>query len=103
MNSVQRKKIFRTSNRDRNEHTITEILIRFQVPYVLMPASAGFDILVMVNPPEFWEIKNPEYKWSLTEAEQKLKSYCKRNGITYRVIEYIEQAVQALNSGAERK
>lgn len=95
-----RKHIFRSSNRDDNEPLITALLDRFQIPFCLMPATAGFDILVMIAPPEFWEIKNPAYKWTLTKAEHERQGYCRKVGIVYRVIETIEQAVEAIN---ERK
>lgn len=97
---MTRKKIFASANRDENESKITTLLIHLQIPYCLMPATAGFDILVMTAPMEAWEVKNSSYKWTLTKAEQERKEYCKRHGIPYRIIETVEQAVDALN---ERK
>lgn len=95
-----RPSVFGAANRDRNEPKITAILDRFSIPYCKMPPQAGFDILVMLSPVELWEIKNPETKWTLTKAEQERKTYCKRNGITYRVIETIDQAIDSI---AERR
>jgi hypothetical protein len=96
------RRAFARGNRDKNERDITQILIRFQVPYVLMPPTAGFDLLVFSNGLECWEVKNKALKWSLTHSEQERQMYCKRNGITYRVIETIEQAVEALNERNNR-
>jgi hypothetical protein len=100
MTKQYRRSMFVSGNRDRNEKNITAVLDRYGVPYCHMPPSAGFDLLVIVSPVEFWEVKNPEVKWSLTRAEQERKSYCKAHGIQYRVIETMEQAVDAI---VERK
>jgi hypothetical protein len=100
MTKQYRKQIFRKAHRDDNEGGIVTVLDTARIPYCLMPPEAGFDILVMTGPMEAWEVKNPAYKWTLTKAEHERKDYCKRNGITYRVIENIEQAVNAIN---ERK
>src|SRR3990167_7474717 len=96
MSRIGSRAMYRSWNRDRNEKDITPILDRLHVRYHLMPPGAGFDILVMVGPVEFWEIKNSGYKWSLTKGEQETKKYCEARGITYRVIENIEQAANAL-------
>jgi hypothetical protein len=94
-----RKQIFRKAHRDDNEPQITAILDRCQIPYCMMPPTAGFDLLVMVSPMEAWEVKNGAYKWTLTKAEHERKDYCKRNGIKYRIIQTIEEAVTAINEG----
>jgi hypothetical protein len=97
MSKHRRPSVFLSGKRDSNEKDITAVLDRCGIPFVLMPPTAGFDLLVFTPHVELWEVKNSELKWSLTRAEQERKNYCKANGITYRVIERIEQAVNALN------
>lgn len=99
MTKQYRRSMFVSGKRDSNEGNITAILDRYGVPYCQMPPSAGFDLLVIVSPVEFWEVKNPAVKWSLTRAEQERKSYCKAHGIPYRIIETMEQAVDAIMKG----
>jgi hypothetical protein len=96
MSKQYRRSVFMSGNRDENESKITAILDRYHIPWCKMPPLAGFDLLVFVGPLECWEVKNPSYKWTLTKAEQERKSYCKQNGITYRVIEFMDQAVDAI-------
>jgi hypothetical protein len=96
MSKRPRRSLFRHGDRDQNERNITAVLDRYRVRYHRMPPGVGFDLLVMVGPAEFWEVKNAALKWSLTKAEQETKEYCKTRGITYRVIETIEQAASAL-------
>lgn len=98
--SQYRRSVFMSGNRDRNEKDITAVLDRLGVPFVLMPPTAGFDLLVLTSPIELWEVKNSTLKWSLTKAEHARKKYCKANGIVYRVIETSQQAADAL---AERR
>jgi hypothetical protein len=92
----KRKNLFASANRDRNEPDITRILERYHIPFVKQPPLAGFDILVLTSPVQLWEVKNSTYKWTLTKAEQERLDYCKHNGIVYRVIETMEQAVDAI-------
>jgi len=103
MTKRYRPSVFGVGGRDSNEPHITAVLDRYHVPYVLMPPQAGFDLLVFVSPLECWEVKNPEYKWSLTKAEKERLDYCKRIGIKYRVIEMMDQAVDALTAIHGRK
>ena len=91
-----RPSVFRSGDRDDNERHITAVLSRWKVHYIQMPPGAGFDLLVMVNPVELWEVKNPALKWSLTKTEQAAKTYCRERGIPYRIIETMEQAVDQL-------
>ena len=92
--SRYRRSVFFTGDRDANEKDITDILARCKIPYCLMPPTAGFDLLVFAPYVELWEIKNPLRKWTLTKAEQIMKSYCEDYGIPYRVIETQEQAIK---------
>ena len=90
------KRVFQKGSRDSNESSITDVLDRLQIPYVKQSPHAGFDLLVFLSPLECWEVKNPEYKWTLTKAEHARREYCKHNGIPYRVIEHIEQVVTVI-------
>jgi hypothetical protein len=92
-----RPSMFKSGERDDNERHITAVLDRYHIRYVKMQPGAGFDILVMVNPLQVWEVKNPEYKWTLTKVEQAAKTYCRENGIPYRIIETTAQAVEAIS------
>jgi hypothetical protein len=93
----RRPSVFLSGKRDRNEKEITNILDRYGIPYVFMPPTAGFDILVLTSPVQLWEVKNSDLKWTLTKAEHDRKSYCKANGINYQVIQSMEDAVDAIS------
>jgi hypothetical protein len=96
MSKRPRRSLFRHGDRDQNERNITAVLDRYRVRYHRMPPGVGFDLLVQVNPMECWEVKSPTYKWSLTKVEQAAKLYCRERGIPYRIIETMEQAVEAI-------
>lgn len=91
------RKVFHTGKRDANERTITAILDRYGFQYCHMPPTAGFDLLVFIPHVELWEIKNNGLKWTLTKAEHERKRYCAAHNIPYRVIETMEQAVDAIS------
>lgn len=96
------RRAFHNGGRDKNESSITSVIVRYQIPYVLQSPGAGFDVLVMTAPPQCWEVKNPEVRWKLTDAEKKMQDYCNRNGIIYRVITMMDQAADALSAALER-
>lgn len=96
MTKQYRRSVFLSGNRDSNEKDIIAVLDRYRVPFCLMPPTAGFDILIMVNPVQFWEVKNGALKWTLTKAEHRLKNYCQMEGIPYVIIETMEDAVNAI-------
>ena len=90
---------FAKGGRDDNEHLITAVLEDFHIQYRKGSDVDGYDLLVMLNPMFFVEVKNPARppaKRRLTETEQELKDYCREKCIAYLVIEYPEQMADAL-------
>lgn len=102
MKHIGSRAMYRTWNRDRNEKLITNILDRYHIQYSHGRPGDGYDLLVQIQPMELWEIKDSAQRWSLTKAEQAKKRYCKEHGIPYRVIETIEQAVDAITEGRNK-
>jgi hypothetical protein len=90
---------YNKGNRDSNESEIREVLYRRGVQYIQMREGAGADLLVLTNPMQLWEVKNPQQppsKRALTPVEEIMQAYCVQRGIPYRVIETPEQAAAAL-------
>lgn len=71
-------------NRDKNEPEFTEYLRAAQIPHRLMAAGVGADILILMSPMWFCEIKNPavpQWERSLTPGELDLQAQiAKRRG-----------------------
>ena len=91
--------MYRSWKRDANEHLFTELLDRYHIEWLQGKPGDGYDLLVLMQPVEMWEIKNPDLKPSarkLTESEQKRKEYCRTVGIPYQVLEYTDQAVDVI-------
>ena len=100
MSNVGSRSMHRKWNRDRNERLFTNLLSRCGIDYSYGKPGDGYDLLVQVQPMELWEVKDPSRKWTLTQAEQKRRAYCKRMGIPYRVIEHVDQAAEAIKRNA---
>ncbi len=91
---------FSKGHRDANEPEILLLLHSAGVPFIQLHEGDGADLLTLLSPVEFWEIKNPEQdpgKRRLTEAERRLMTYCHEHDIPYRVIETVEEALVAVN------
>lgn len=61
-----------------------------------MDRNAGFDG-VLISPftgVHIVEVKNPDRKWKLTDAENKTKEEVEARGASYNIIETVEQAVK---------
>lgn len=85
--------------RDRNEPLITEILQRYGVPYLELSEGQGADLLVMLDPMFFVEVKNPDQppsKRKLTETEKAHKEICDGQGIGYYIVLFSDQMVEIL-------
>lgn len=100
------KKYFQKANRDKNEPKITQVLDLYHIEYSAGGLGDGYDLLVQLPVMELWEVKNPEVKPSdrqLTDAEKRKQAYCKEMGIPYRVIEYSDQAVDAIAAALSKR
>jgi hypothetical protein len=90
-----------TGNRDKNEPLITEILKLYHVPFTPLVEGQGADLLVLLNPMFFIEIKNPSQppsKRKLTATEKALKDICDAAGIGYYVVEFSDQMADILTA-----
>ena len=88
-------------HRDDNEPFITAILKLYHVPYLLLVEGQGADILVMLSPMFFVEVKNPDQppsKRKLTDTEQAHKEICDQWGIGYHVVVHSDQMVEILRT-----
>lgn len=98
--------IHNTGNRDDNEPEIIEYLNRRNIHNVQLKPGAGADLIVSINPMEYWEIKNPQQppsKRKLSDAESQLLLYCTATRIPYVVIETVEEAAERIDQYFERQ
>ena len=92
---------FAVGNRDLNEPDICEYLDLVHIEYKKLPEGVGADLLLLVAPMCFVEIKNPEQppsKRRLTACEGELLTLCEEQGIPYYVVETVEE-MQAIVEG----
>ena len=85
--------------RDGNEAEIIAKFREYHALVIQMPRSAGYDLQVHFGgfslPPI--EVKNPEYKWTLTADEEKFKAECDKRGIEYIVILHPAEVIDIVN------
>lgn len=82
--------------RDANEKDLVTVWRRMHCHWIPMDRNAGFDG-VLISPHtgvHIVEVKNPERKWSLTEAEEKVKAEVLARGARYNIVETIDDAVR---------
>lgn len=97
---------YNTGNRDRNEAEIIRVVKAMGVRVTKLKPGDGADLLIWVRPIQVWEIKNPEQAPSdrkLTGSELEALDYCAREGIPYRVIETVDEAVAEINALREKE
>lgn len=85
---------YRQNNRDKNEAALIELWRACGCFVSQMDRMKGYD-LVIVCPRtgvHIVEIKNPAYKWTLTDDEKKIKAEVEAAGGRYNIIETDEQA-----------
>ena len=91
---------YNKGNRDKNEKDILEFLRARNVSYTQMHEGDGFDLLVWIQPAEFWEVKNPAQAMGdqvLTRVEAEAQAYCMEVGIPYVVIHSVDEALTRIN------
>lgn len=98
----KRKSTFSPGSRDKNEPEITEIIRAYHVPYGLLPEGFGADILLFTSPMTLIEVKNPSYKWSLTDKEKERQAYCIEHNIPYHIVETQEEIAEILHEWVNR-
>lgn len=93
---------FSPGNRDANETALRDLLAAAGVEYRQCPEGFGADLLLLIAPMVFLEVKNPAHKWRLTKRERETKEHCEMVGIPYRIVETEEQllAIVGHNAGA---
>ena len=97
--------LYNKGKRDANEPEILDLLNARNVRYIMLRPGDGADLLVCIQPAEFWEIKCPEQppsKQAMTEAEREMLAYCTTTHIPYCVIKTVEEAAHRLNQYFER-
>jgi hypothetical protein len=82
--------------RDTNEKELVKAWRQLHCYWIQMSRDAGFDgiLLSPITGTHIVEVKNPERKWKLTDAEKKTKAEVEARGVPYRIIETVEQAVK---------
>ncbi len=90
---------YRKNDRDANERDIIRALRAVGCIVRQMDRHAGFDLLV-VSPftgIHIVEVKNPAYKWHLTENEQDFQGLVESAGETYWIIDSVEAAMKMID------
>ena len=83
------------NNRDKNEKALVELWAASGCVWIQQMAGQGCDgILIAPNGVHIVEIKNPEYKWDLTDTEKETKKMVEFVGQKYNIIENDEQALE---------
>ena len=78
---------YQTDKRDANEKDICDCIVALGGSYTKMHANGGFDLVVVLNGVHIVEVKNPEYKWKLTEDELKKKEQVESTGGIYNIVQ----------------
>jgi hypothetical protein len=85
------------NNRDANEREIVDALQAAGCYVQQMDRKDGYDLMVVNHNGIFiMEVKNPLRKWVLTPAELNLSNKMSAHGQRYWIIEYIEEALNAV-------
>lgn len=88
-----------SDKRDKNEAEIIEKFREYHALVIQMPRSAGYDLQTHFGgfslPPI--EVKNPEYKWTLTLDEEKFKAECDKRGIEFIIIQHPAEVIEIIN------
>jgi hypothetical protein len=92
---------FKKGNRDGNEDEIKAVLRAAGVKYLILSPGQGADLLLVVNPVTFVEVKSLTGK--LTETEKAMKWDCEEKGIPYHVVRTAAETAAMLNSRKETK
>lgn len=82
--------------RDANEKELVKVWRQLHCAWIQMDRNAGFDG-ILISPftgIHIVEVKNPDRKWKLTEAEKETKQEVEARGAIYNIIETVDQAVQ---------
>jgi len=90
---------YRKNDRDTNEKAIIRALRAAGCIVRQMDRHAGFDLLV-VSPftgIHIVEIKNPAYKWHLTENEEDFQGLVESVDQTYWVIQTVDEALKMID------
>ena len=83
--------------RDANEREIITVARHAGAHVIQMDKNAGFDLLVIHRSGvHIVEVKNPEYKWKFTPAEEAQMRRVEKAGQTYNVVEIAEDMLEVL-------
>jgi hypothetical protein len=87
----------RASKRDRNEPAIISLLHRLGAQVIQLEPGQGADLIVIAeNGIHICEVKNPAYKWELTQDESLMKMRVERVGQQYHILQTVEDAARLL-------
>lgn len=89
-----RQNVNRIGKRDENEPEFTEYFRAAHIKYRLLPPKFGADVLVLMSPMWFLEIKSPLQAPSdrrLTPDEVDLQTHCEAEGVSYLVALCVDQ------------
>lgn len=94
------RSLYNRGKRDANEPDILDFLKARNVRYTQLSPGDGADLIVAIQPMEYWEIKNPAQSISdrkLTHCEYELLDYCTNMHIPYVVVETVEDAAHRID------
>ena len=87
-----------TGRRDNNEKDLCTLIVVLGGVYIPMHESAGFDLVVIfTNGTHVVEVKNPESKWKLTEAEKDTKEAVELAGGIYHIVQTDDDIIKLKN------
>lgn len=92
----RRTRQFQRGDRDANEKFFYPVLKAAQQEYRLLPTGFGADILLVMNPIAFIEVKNGEGA-QLTEKEKILKWHCEAESIEFYIVRTVEEMTDIIN------
>lgn len=73
--------------------------------HFLLPEGFGADLLLLISPMQFVEIKNPDVPKAdrqLTDKEREIKLFCDENKIPYAIVETPEEMAEIINKYIEK-
>ena len=97
---MSKTSLYQKGKRDANEPEILAYLRTRNVRYTQLAPGDGADLIVSIQPMEYWEIKDPAQppsKRKLTHCEYELLDYFTEMRIPYVVVETVEDAAHRID------
>jgi len=91
---------YRQNNRDRNEAALIELWRACGCFVSQMDRMKGYDLIIVCprTGVHIVEVKNPAYKWELTDTEKRIKSEVEAAGGFYNIIQHEHEARRLIDA-----